>query len=148
MPLVAEATDEQVTWCSARVWRAVRQALEAAPGLEQGGAHCVGDVLTYVVAPAGALATDLFVARRRYWTILAALQGRAVAEVAARQALEVDQAYCDWTDREYLVGSGRSRAIPEGAVLAVGPDEAVRLHSGEAVVVELHAAMEGFDLTH
>lgn len=38
MPLVAEATDEQVTWCSARVWRAVRQALEAAPGLEQGGA--------------------------------------------------------------------------------------------------------------
>nr|WP_300336561.1 hypothetical protein [Actinomyces sp.] len=147
MQLITDFDQEQVTWGSPRVWRAIRQAVGKAPGMTPSAAYSVGDVLTYVTDRASALADERFVARRRYWTVLACLEGQARVEVAPLSDLEVDQAYRDSTDREYLRGRGTEVVLEAGAGVGVPPHHAVRVLPGEARLVELHVAVEGFTPT-
>ena len=148
MQLITDFDQEQVAWGSPRVWRAIRQAVGKAPRMTLSVAYSVGDVLTYVTDRASALADERFVARRRYWTVLACLEGRVKVEVAPLADLQVDQAYRDSTDREYLRGRGAQVVLEPGMGVGIPPHQAVRVLPGEAKVVELHVAVEGFALGH
>ena len=148
MQLITDLDQERVTWGSDRVWQAIRQAVGKARSLEPGVAYSVGDVLTYVSDRASALADSRFVARRQYWTVLVCLDGQLQVEVAPRASLHVEEAYADSTDREYLSGQGSEVMVNPGCGVGVPPSDAVRVLAGDARIVELHVAVDGFARSH
>ncbi|MFE6970293.1 hypothetical protein [Isoptericola sp. NPDC057653] len=124
-------------------WDRTLQALRADRGLA-GVMYSVGDSLTSMRERTPALATDGLVARRRYLVALSPVDGDASVEVAPVAGLEVAAPYSDLSDRELLRGPGERRTVPRGAVLVVGPGEAVRvLPSPDVTAVVAHVTVEG-----
>lgn len=124
-------------------WERTLQALRT-EGRPLGVMYSVGDSLTTMREHTDALATDAFVARRRYLYVLSPVDGDAEIESAPVAALEGAVEYSDLTDRQYLRGAGERHTVPRGAVLVAGPDDAVRVLPAPATTaVVAHVTVEG-----
>ncbi|MFE7608447.1 MULTISPECIES: hypothetical protein [Streptomyces] len=124
-------------------WERTLEALRAG-GRHLGVMYSVGDSLTTMRARTTAFATDDLVARRRYQCVLSPVDGDAAVEVAPVATLAPAGPYSDLTDRRYLRGDARRHTIRRGAVLVIGPDEAVRvLPVPDTTVTVAYVTVEG-----
>ena len=125
-------------------WDRALEAIALAPSLPAGVTYSIGDSLTYRRADAAALATDNLIGRRRYHSVLAAVNGDLGVEVARKVDCAATSTYSDLTDRQEFTGPAALVNVPAGAVLVADIDEAARvLHSPHAEAVLLQVTVEG-----
>lgn len=126
-------------------WMRTGQALDLAPSLPRDVAHSIGDSLTYWWNDADKMGDESLVGHRRYLTVLSPFRGELTVMVANKQMLHTIERYSDLTDRERFDGPASIVTVPEGGVLVVDIDEAVKIMPAPDVqATQVQVTVEGY----
>ena len=123
----------KVVYRNGRKWNRCVEAINNIENMKDGVMHSIGDSLVYMIEDGIAQQTEQFIGHRRYFDVHYYLEGRETVEFASKQDLNIEQAYRDETDREWLSGQGESRELCEGQVVIFENDKAYRFHGDNRV---------------
>jgi evolved beta-galactosidase subunit beta len=99
-----------------RKWNRCIEAIENCANIQDGVMHSIGDSLVYMIEDGIARNTNDFIGNRRYFDVHYYLEGCESVESADKSQLQLREAYCDETDREYLTGNGQIRELCAGQI--------------------------------
>lgn len=108
-------------------WQQVHRALTDVENLPPDCAYSRGDALTFMRADNATLSREVFIAHRRYRTVVMPVSGCTCVEVAPVRFLEALETYSDVSDCATYAGQGKAIELARYEIGVSEVDEALRI---------------------